>query len=180
MDIDWTAINAKLPTARADKAARKKMFNQFDPNGNGILSLAEVEKGIRDVLHIDEIFNAKLAIMMAFKLAKNSKKSRRGDLGDDYIELREFRGFLLALRQYFEYWVAFCRTDANSDKRISLIEFVNGKSKIETWVGPINDMEAEFKKIDTNGGGFIMFDEFCKWAIGKNLDLEDDDDNIAE
>ena len=32
------------------------------------------------------------------------------------------------------------------------------------------------KKIDTNGGGVIMFDEFCKYAIEKQLDLEDDDD----
>ena len=37
-------------------------------------------------------------------------------------------------------------------------------------------MEAEFAKIDLNDGGVVLFDEFCKWAIGKSLDLEDDDD----
>lgn len=46
-------------------------------------------------------------------------------------------------------------------------------------MGPIGDLEGEFEKIDANGGGFILFDEFCKWAIGKNLDLEDDDDDIV-
>ena len=42
---------------------------------------------------------------------------------------------------------------------------------METWVGTIADMEAEFKIIDVNGGGKILFDEFCNWAIKKSLDL---------
>ena len=43
-DIDWAEINAKLPFERSDeaKAKRKDLFQQFDPNGNGYLSLAEV------------------------------------------------------------------------------------------------------------------------------------------
>lgn len=180
MSIDWTAINKKLPTGRdaASKERRKKMFNDFD-NGNGILSLAEVDKAIRDILNIDELFNAKPAIMRAFQIAKNSSKSSR-DIGDDYIELKEFRFFLLSLRQYFEYWVAFCRTDADGDKRISLAEFKQAKGMMEVWVGPIGDIVAEFKQVDKNGGGTILFDEFCAWAIKKNLDLEDDDDDIAQ
>ena len=42
--VDWAALNAKLPYAKnsKEKKARKKLFNQFDPNGNGYLSLAEV------------------------------------------------------------------------------------------------------------------------------------------
>ena len=180
-DINWTEINSKLPTGKDDgsKGRRKKMFRDFDPNGNGVLSLAEVDKGIRDVLKIDQIFDAKSAIMRAFQIAKNSQKSKRGQVGDDYIELREFKFFLLSLRQYFEYWEAFRRADENFDKRISLNEFVSQKDTIEKWVGPIN-AEEEFKKIDTNNGGFVLFDEFCKWAITKNLDLEDDDDDIAQ
>lgn len=181
MSIDWTAINAKLPTEKTaeKKKERKDLFNQFDPNGNGILSLAEVDKAIRDVLRIDDIFDAKPAIMRAFQAAKARGVSKRGDLGDDYIEFNEFRFFLLSLRQYFEYWEAFARTDADGDRRISLIEFKEAQSKIEVWVGPIGDIDGEFAKIDTNGGGMILFDEFCKWAIAKSLDLEDDDDNIV-
>ena len=41
--IDWAAINEKLPYERTDEAKerRRKLFGQFDPNGNGYLSLAE-------------------------------------------------------------------------------------------------------------------------------------------
>lgn len=180
-NIDWTALNAKLPTGKSpeSKAARKKMFHDFDPNGNGILSLSEVDKGCRDVLGLHAVFDAKPAIMRAFQIAKGSKASKRGKTGDDYIELREFKFFLLSLRQYFEYFEAFSRVDTSNDNRISLEEFKQNQAKIEAWVGKI-DAEEEFKKVDTNGGGFILFDEFVKWAITKNLDLEDDDDDIDQ
>ena len=70
------------------------MFKEMDPNGNGILSSAEIDKGVRDVLKMGKIFDAKPAIMKAFQLAKNSQKSKKGKLGDDYVELREFKFFL--------------------------------------------------------------------------------------
>ena len=118
--------------------------------------------------------------MRAFQIAKKCTKSKRKDgVGDDYIEFREFRFFLLALRQYFEYYQAFQRTDTSGDHRISLDEFKASISKIERWVGKIRNVEEEFKKIDTNGGGIILFDEFCDWAITMNLDLEDDNDKTG-
>jgi len=179
--VDWTAVNAKLPTGKCkeDKERRKKMFSQFDPNGNGVLSLAEVDKAIRDVLKIDEIFDAKPAIMRSFQIAKNSSKSKRPEIGDDFIERKEFKFFLLSLRQYFEYYVAFMLVDTNADRKISKDEFCAAKDKIEVWVGKF-DVDAAFNEIDTNKGGSILFEEFCKWAIKKNLDLEDDDDDVDQ
>ena len=55
-------------------------------------------------------------------------------------------------------------------------EFIAAKEMIEKWVGPIADPAAEFAKIDANGGGQILFDEFCDWSVKKDLDLDDDDD----
>ena len=45
-NIDWDSLNAKLPLEKndEDKAKRQELFKQFDPNGNGYLSLAEVCK----------------------------------------------------------------------------------------------------------------------------------------
>ena len=52
---------------------------------------------------------------------------------------------------------------------------------IEKWTGEeIEDMEAEFDAIDTNGGGMILFQEFTNWAFSKNFDLEDDIDSQAD
>ena len=41
-------------------------------------------------------------------------------------------------------------------------------------MGPVEDMGAEFDKIDKNGGGQILFGEFVDWALEKDLDIEDD------
>ena len=95
-------LAAKLPTGKSesDKALRNKIFQQFDPNGNGFLSLAEVDKGVHDVLGLDvraafacgvcfdswlmnlsggsgmdqELFKCKPAIMRAFQAAKGVHK----------------------------------------------------------------------------------------------------------
>ena len=95
---------------------------------------------------------------------------------DDYVEWMEFRIFLVYLRQYFEYYVMFCRTDLTGDHKVDINEFKLALPTLEKWGVKIANPESEFKKIDKNGGGVIMFDEFCEYAINKNLDLEDDDE----
>lgn len=178
--IDWPLINSKLPVAKEQKDERLKLWKQIDNNGNGVVSLAEMDKGVRDAIGLPMLFDAKPAIMRAFTYAKGASPSTRKDgLGDDMVEWREFRTFLLSMRQCFEYWAAFCTIDADHDRRISLEEFVSAKETIERWVGPIEDAEATFKRIDTNGGGFVLFGEFCDWSIEKNLDLDDDIEILA-
>ena len=72
----------------------------------------------------------------------------------------------------------FNRLDTTDDRRIEVTEFRKGLETVAKWGVKIADdqVEAEFASIDTNGGGFILFDEFSKWAISKALDLEEDDD----
>ena len=98
------------------------MFNSFDPNGNGYLSLAECDKGIRDVLNIDHLFSCKPAIFQAFKHSKNCVNTK-SQYGDDYVERMEFRYFLLYLRQYFMYYQMFDEVDLDDDRRVTINEF---------------------------------------------------------
>ncbi|KAK3251352.1 hypothetical protein CYMTET_39307 [Cymbomonas tetramitiformis] len=175
--MDWPSITAKLPAGRTpeEKAARTDLFAQFDPNSNGYLSLAEVDKGIRDVLELEELFDCKPAIMRAFQAAKGVHNSK-STLGPDFIERIEFRLLLVYLRQYFELYQMFDEVDSSDDRRVSLDEFLAAQDKIKSWGLDIADPEAEFQIIDANGGGMVLFIEFADWAIKKNLDLEDDDD----
>merc|ERR1711874_885580 len=140
----------------------------MDVNGNGYLSLAEVTKGVRDVIAVDELFDSIPAINRSFHHCKNVS-TNPSEHGDDYIEFREFRLLLQTLRQFFEYYQAFDRVDTGDDDRISKEEFTAEglKEVMEKWVGPID-------AIDTNGGGQILFNEFIDWALAKHLDIEDD------
>ena len=86
-----------------------------------------------------------------------------------------------------QYWYLYknlfaTRIDTGDDNRVSKEEFCaeNIKASVEKWTGEsLEDMEAEFDNIDENGGGQILFGEFVKWALDKNLDIEDDVDEAV-
>jgi hypothetical protein len=149
----------------------------MDVNSNGYLSLAELDKGMRDVVRIPILFDTKPVIMRAYQSAKNKLKSKNTH-GDDYVSKAEFRFFLQYLRQYYEYWVAFDRIDTNDDRRVSKDEFEKAVPIMSKWGIKITNPTQSFKEADRDGQGMILFIEFCDWAIKKNLDLEDDDDAL--
>ena len=177
MSADWDAIRESLPIRKTpeDYEKRNKLWRSVDINGNGYVSLAELDKGIRDAMQNQELFDSKPVLIRAFQAARNKVKTK-SLYGPDYVQRCEFRLLLLYIRQYMEYWVAFNRVDKSGDDRISLAEFLDAQGELEKWVGPIDDMEATFKEVDINGGGMILFSEFVRWAINRSLDLEDDDD----
>ena len=115
------------------------------------------------------------------KLAFNAASDKYERYGirkeDNLIEWMEFRIFLVYLRQYFEYWVMFEKLDKSGDNKISLSEFKKAIPQMKNWGVEIKEeeVEQEFKSIDTNGSGSISFEEFCNYAINKSLDLEEDD-----
>ena len=184
-EVDFGDLASKLPTELnyEDKQQRKAMFNQFDMNGNGYLSLAEVDKAVRDVLGSDGMFNAKPAIMRAFQAAKGAVDTK-SKLGGDYVEKSEFFLLLVHLKRYFELFVMFERVDTGDDRRINIDEFTEATWMIEDWGVEVSDPGATFASIDSNGGGEILFDELAAWALAHHLaavtaagDHEEEDDD---
>ena len=176
-DYDWEGLLQRLPIKKTveERKKRRQLWNAIDMNGNGYISLAEFDRGVRDVLNLPKIFSLKKVLIRAFNAAKNKIKGKSKH-SDDYVEWLEFRILLVYLRQYFEYYVMFCRIDTSDDFKVDINEFKKAIPTLEKWGVKITDPVAEFKKIDNNNSGSIMFDEFCDYAIKKNLDLEDDDD----
>ena len=41
---------------------------------------------------------------------------------------------------------------------------------MKTFGVNLKDADATFRKIDRDGGGMILFDEFCEWAMTKGMD----------
>ena len=176
-DFNWDKLLQSLPIKKTeeDRAKRKKMWDAIDMNKNGYVSLAEFDRGVRDVLNLPQIFSLKKVLMRAYQASK-AKIKGKAKYSKDYVEWLEFRILLVYLRQYFEYYVMFCRIDTSDDFKVNLQEFKKALPTLEKWGIKMKNPEAEFKKIDHNNSGSIMFDEFCEFAIKKNLDLEDDDD----
>jgi hypothetical protein len=116
-DAIWKELQEKLPWRNTpdEKASRDQIWSAFDMNGNGYLSLAEVDKGMRDVIQLPILFAAKPVLMRAFTIAKTKVKSK-SSVGDDYITKgAEFRYMLKYLRQYYEFFVAFNKVDTGKD-----------------------------------------------------------------
>ena len=176
-NFDWDKLLKSLPIQKTeeDRKKRKVIWDQIDMNGNGYVSLAEFDRGVRDVLNLPQIFSLKKVLMRAYQAAKDKIKGK-AKYSKDYVEWLEFRILLVYLRQYFEYYVMFCRIDTSDDFKVNLQELKKALPTLEKWGIKMKNPEAEFKKIDHNNSGSIMFDEFCEFAIKKNLDLEDDDD----
>ena len=176
-DFNWDKLLQSLPIKKTeeDRAKRKKMWDAIDMNKNGYVSLAEFDRGVRDVLNLPQIFSLKKVLMRAYQASKDKIKGK-AKYSKDYVEWLEFRILLVYLRQYFEYYVMFCRIDTSDDFKVNLQEFKKALPTLEKWGIKMKNPEAEFKKIDHNNSGNVMFNEFCEFAIKKNLDLEDDDD----
>ena len=175
-NFDWDKLLKSLPIQKTeeDRKKRKVIWDQIDMNGNGYVSLAEFDRGVRDVLNLPQIFSLKKVLMRAYQAAKDKIKGK-AKYSKDYVEWLEFRILLVYLRQYFEYYAMFCRIDTSDDFKVDLKEFKKAEPTLKKWGVNISDSNAEFKKLDRNNSGSIMFDEFCQFAIQKNLDLEDDD-----
>ena len=172
----WLELAAQLPVGNDKKAtaARIDLFTRFDPNGNGKLSLAEIDKGLL-VLFMkcggdEEVTKScKPAIFRAYTAAKDVSGS--GGANADFVTRGEFRALLTYLQRSFELLALFDEVDTSDDRRVDIGEFTKAVPKLRQWGVEMDDDPAvEFAKIDANGGGHVLFDEFSSWALHKGLD----------
>ncbi|CAF4074719.1 unnamed protein product [Rotaria magnacalcarata] len=134
--------------AKPSKEEVKKLFKQFD-NGNGHLSLAEIDRAITHFY--PQLGIKKNAIMRAYKAADAS--------GNGFVELKEFAKILELLHYYNHISLLFEELDTNDDHRISYTEFKRGFELLGEETDDESYLKNEFSQIDTNHGGFILFDE---------------------
>ncbi|CAG8690350.1 22176_t:CDS:2 [Dentiscutata erythropus] len=144
---------------KLSKEKIKDTFRRFDYNGNGILSLAEIDKAAIEIY--PQFADEKPVLMRAYKAADASK--------DGFIQLNEFSRLIDLLYYYDELYHLFQQLDKNKDKRISFGEFKKGHDLMGITTNNIDELKKEFAKIDTNDGGYILFDEFCIYAAKKKL-----------
>ena len=76
---------------------RNALFDRMDVNGNGGLSLAEIDKA---VVELWPAFNHKAALMRAYRAADRNN--------DGYITRKEFGNLLESIRYFNELWCAAC------------------------------------------------------------------------
>lgn len=148
-----------LPVERTpeQREQRVELWKQFNANENPVLSLAEVDRAIQDVLGLEDVFHAKKAIMRAFKMAAGS---------NEFIDFPEFRLFLVYLQQCFRLWEVFqtIASAPDEESRFNLAQLKEALPLLEKHGISIQDPEATFVEIDANHGGEVLFVEFVHWC----------------
>jgi len=169
---------------------RKELFGLWDKNGNKILSLAEIDKGIRTALGVGDIGPSGLApvLMRAYQVARDfgsgidmtkvygmkaAMELKKSDIYASTVNLKEFRILLEYIGKYFQLFEVFKAIDKDFDGRIGPKEYESGKAPMVSHGFP----EADFKDLDGDGQGMVLFDEFCAYLIGKaGLDVEGEEE----
>lgn len=95
---------------------------------------------------------------------------RAADISNDgFIDRKEFKNLVHLLYYYNDLYVLFKEMDADHDKRISFKEFCKGHEMIGIHLKNKADLKKVFNSIDTNGGGMILFDEFCMFMAKQKI-----------
>merc|ERR1712061_68472 len=133
------------------------MWHTMDFNGNNIVSLAEIDKMIVENY---SLLNHKPALMRAYKAT-----IKAGD-GDDWVDKKEFKMLLGNLFYFNKIFWLFDNADGDKDRRLTFQEFawclsVSGAKMSDS------EVRQDFSRVDRNGGGIILFDEFCKYFTQK-------------
>ncbi|KAI9203016.1 uncharacterized protein BJ171DRAFT_600460 [Polychytrium aggregatum] len=150
-------LNNNVPTPEQVEADWKVL----DFNGNGILSLAEIDKYFVE-RYPNSFGQDKPALMRAYKGADKSK--------DGFIEKDEFHELVRLLFYYDQIYQIFVKLDTNHDHRIDFKEFAAGHSRLGLPDADSAAIRREFDAIDENHGGYILFKEFCHFMAKKAKD----------
>jgi len=155
---DVEAVVKKIITEN-DQVKLRTMWQHLDFNGNGEVSLAEIDKFVIEQF---PLLNHKPALMRAYKktLADSGKK--------DWVEKHEFKSLLGNLFYFNKLFWLFDEADQDgaSDRRMNFQEFKWCLSNSGVKMAEPR-AQQEFNKIDANRGGVILFDEFCLWFTKK-------------
>eukprot|EP00927_Polykrikos_kofoidii_P077799 TRINITY_DN74702_c0_g1_i1.p1 TRINITY_DN74702_c0_g1~~TRINITY_DN74702_c0_g1_i1.p1 ORF type:complete len:524 (-),score=86.70 TRINITY_DN74702_c0_g1_i1:20-1591(-) len=181
LEVDAEAL-AALPTGDCPESnkQRKKLFRMADYNGNGIVSLAEADRLIAEVLRIEGVRSMKPVINRAFHAARDIVPPV-GEISPHYIDFHEFRYFLIYIKLYVELFTVFAtaaqkKDEKYSDRRLSFEEFATAAPVLidwgldkETTKKLRKDPAAVYREMDNDGGGIVLFDEFAHWALWHHI-----------
>ncbi|CAJ1353909.1 unnamed protein product [Effrenium voratum] len=154
---EFDELEAEIKELVAQPRKFLALWRLLDFNGNGIVSLAEIDRLVVDQY---PLLNHKPALMRAYQ--KTISKPGGGD-GDAWVEKKEFKTLLVNLFYFNKIsWIFEQGAGIDMDRRMTLEDF----RRVLVLCGcSMTDAEAkkQFEAMDRNHGGLVLLDEFCSW-----------------
>jgi len=204
--IDWDIIDDKIPDRQdpESRANRKVLFQSWDTDANGCLSIEELTKGLNTTLgnavggDVEEITSCiKGAYELASKLDHPSVKKKESAkkaqaAADKKLSPGEFHPFLLALRSYLHIAEIFEEMDSayigEDDQKLSYRECCAGLHSLEDWGIDAARLKESYKELFGDAANYtpvLKFEDLASWcirtkwaALDLKLDPESDDEEI--
>eukprot|EP00043_Microstomoeca_roanoka_P008578 m.82579 g.82579 ORF g.82579 m.82579 type:complete len:562 (-) comp14304_c1_seq1:159-1844(-) len=158
-------VEAKIQRLMSDKNRMTAAWKVLDFNGNGIVSLAEIDRFVTEMY---PMLKSARALMRAYKYTTLID----GD-GDEWVEPAEFPALLRNIVYFNKLYDTFDQMDQDGDHRLTLEEFIKALDLIGLAL-PKKDAEIEFMAMDSNSGGVVLFDEFAAWVASRKCPVDDD------
>lgn len=194
--IDWAEVDRKLPIAQDpdSRTLRQKLFEEWDDNGKGTLSLKELQEGIEYKLTAGGDFGDDIEVIgvavkrawdVARKLAPPAKKKKK-KAANKSISKQEFHALIVAFRHYLELAELFESMDSSQedDQKLSYREIKKQLARLEKWGVTDTMLKEQFIDVDvwTPKMKFTDFANLCvstRWS-DKNMDVELDESSDDE
>ena len=159
------------------------MFRNMDCNGNGFLSLREVERYLEKTLGATQLGEVHEAVVAAFEGAKGLRRSR-DHAANDMVDIKEYIQFLADLKRFFfnEFVDASGRA---TDGYMDFAEFNRLINQLRNW-GVEDDAAVVFKaitdqrRVEHKETGTITWGEITQWLHGtaqRDFDFVEVEDN---
>eukprot|EP00697_Spironema_sp_BW2_P014889 gnl/Spiro4/5532_TR2809_c0_g1_i1.p1 gnl/Spiro4/5532_TR2809_c0_g1~~gnl/Spiro4/5532_TR2809_c0_g1_i1.p1 ORF type:complete len:713 (-),score=189.32 gnl/Spiro4/5532_TR2809_c0_g1_i1:83-2221(-) len=153
----FDSVEQVIKAGMSNLPVREQLWQQLDGNNSGQVSLAELSAF---VLTNWPDLNNKPALMRAFK---HTCAQEPGDAS--FIDKAHFADLMVNVVYFNKAFDAFDQLETGfHDRRLNLDEWKAGTARLGLHLSDA-EAEAEFAAMDTNGGGEILFDEFCQWFL---------------
>jgi Ca2+-binding EF-hand superfamily protein len=144
------------------KRERGVAFRRHDTGAKGSLTLAEVDRAVKELWPEHNFGNKQQIILSAYYAAD--------DTGEGWINRKAFKALLEHLLYFDAEWTHFEAIDVDEHNQITLDGFkaVAAGLRIE-----LSEDEADyiFDQLDDEGYGSVDFETFCSWAARRDLEL---------
>lgn len=188
--IHWEDFDRNLPhgSDSQSKLRRRELFEEFDPNGNGILSQAHIVRSIYRLFpRVVGIVDTRPLLNLCFRVARNTSQPIV-PISVANADRNQFRVMLIVLRCYFKAWeVWYNHTSAmpGHDGLIRLEDIDIFRTLFEEWKVDNLDMmvlrlRRDFNSLDVGKVGALQFDKFADSCLRRTTPMLSQEDEDAE